>query len=184
MLTSIYYYEYYRPYILSNQKWMPSYDSRNLSIVDDREPRNYLLNKALKTNVVEYAKNFSDRLNSLQTAIYRANYSGSNRAGRMEELYAAISSLDEFASSQSHSPELLAFSKELSAMIEKPELYAVDSIHMVMKMDEKLKEFLKTPLSEHMNFRNLGYYYNYKYGSIRENTFSLIESGMLYYRAI
>jgi len=44
---------------------------------------------------------------------------------------------------------------------------------------ESTGDFLQLPLSEHMNFRNLKYYYNYKTGSISKDSFTIIESGMI-----
>ena len=41
------------------------------------------------------------------------------------------------------------------------------------------KGFLERPLAHHMEFRDLGYYYNYTIGDAGTNTFSLIQSGML-----
>lgn len=45
---------------------------------------------------------------------------------------------------------------------------------------DKSCDFLSTPLSEHMNFKNLDYYYNYTYSSKDKNYhFNFIESGMI-----
>jgi len=39
--------------------------------------------------------------------------------------------------------------------------------------------FLKQPLTHHMNFRDLSYYYNYTIGDAGSNTFAIVQSGML-----
>ena len=39
--------------------------------------------------------------------------------------------------------------------------------------------FLEHPLAQHMEFRDLGYYYNYTIGDSGSNTFFIIQSGML-----
>ena len=39
--------------------------------------------------------------------------------------------------------------------------------------------FLDRPLTHHMEFKGLNYYYNYTIGSIEENTFRLVDTGLL-----
>lgn len=41
------------------------------------------------------------------------------------------------------------------------------------------QNILDKPMSEHMNFRDLNYYYNYKFDRYESNTFVLIETGMI-----
>ena len=38
---------------------------------------------------------------------------------------------------------------------------------------------LREPLSSHMQFKGLSFYYNYKMGTVEDNTFQIIETGML-----
>ena len=42
------------------------------------------------------------------------------------------------------------------------------------------RDFLAHPLSQHMDFKGLNYYYNYTIGDANENTFGLVGSGMLF----
>ena len=46
-------------------------------------------------------------------------------------------------------------------------------------MYKESSAMLAVPLSEHMNFKSLNYYYNYKYGGLTSDTFKVIESGMI-----
>ena len=43
----------------------------------------------------------------------------------------------------------------------------------------RVDSFLSAPLAHHMEFRGLSYYYNYKIGDIQENTFAIIERGLI-----
>lgn len=115
----------------------------------------------------------------------------------------------EFAYSQKHSKSLLDFSNELLELRDEYKnafydvgIYDTDStiknfdITNVQNMDsivEKLnciksfvdeiyystQSMLNRPMSDHMNFRGLSYYYNYKLDRYESNTFELIESGMI-----
>lgn len=42
-----------------------------------------------------------------------------------------------------------------------------------------VRDFLSQPLSHHMEFKGLNYYYNYKIGEMEENTFGIIDSGLI-----
>jgi len=44
----------------------------------------------------------------------------------------------------------------------------------------KSAAFIDTPLADHMNFKQLSYYYSYKLGSVTANPYQLVESGMIY----
>lgn len=44
---------------------------------------------------------------------------------------------------------------------------------------ENAKQLLTFPLSSHMNFKGLRYYYNYKLGTMQDDTFKIIKSGIL-----
>ncbi len=121
----------------------------------------------------------------------------------------AYNNLSDFSDKQHHSAtlkDLMAKSKDFLAKITgSSELLISDetgklsvnkeSLEARLNFDERsvleqvsqagrsimnsVKEFLQKPLSVHMDFKNPGYYYNYKIGSYSENTFGLIESGML-----
>lgn len=49
----------------------------------------------------------------------------------------------------------------------------------VSEIYNSTQNILNTPMSEHMNFKGLKYYYNYKLDKYQSNTFELIESGMI-----
>jgi hypothetical protein len=51
--------------------------------------------------------------------------------------------------------------------------------NLAEKVYKKTADFLDKPLSEHMSFRPLSYYYSYKFGAVTHNPFRLVESGML-----
>ena len=40
-------------------------------------------------------------------------------------------------------------------------------------------EIMTVPMEEHMNFKNLNYYYNYIFSNEKPNTVKIIETGML-----
>jgi len=50
---------------------------------------------------------------------------------------------------------------------------------LITDIYDSTQYILSKPMSEHMNFRGLSYYYNYKLDRYEANTFELIESGMI-----
>ena len=54
-----------------------------------------------------------------------------------------------------------------------------DAASAFQNMYSESSSMLAVPLSEHMNFKSLNYYYNYKYGGVTADTFKVIESGMI-----
>jgi len=53
------------------------------------------------------------------------------------------------------------------------------AINFFKEAYDKTNNFLNLPLSHHMQFKGLSYYYNYKIGNIEENTFGIIDSGLI-----
>lgn len=51
--------------------------------------------------------------------------------------------------------------------------------YAVINVKEETIDFLTEPLSEYMGFKDLACYYNYKLGDNKENTFKIIENGLL-----
>ncbi len=113
----------------------------------------------------------------------------------------------DFANKQNHSQSLLNFSSELFEITdsyenvlknlnydsERMKNFDLTNIHDKKSINEKLDgiklfaneiynsttDVLSKPMSEHMNFRDLHYYYNYKLDKYQSDTFALIEVGMI-----
>jgi len=59
-----------------------------------------------------------------------------------------------------------------------------ETLSLFKNIYSESSEILGEPLKEHMDFRGHGYYYNYKLGRIENDTFKIIESGMIVDRAV
>ena len=56
---------------------------------------------------------------------------------------------------------------------------ALNTVDIFKTAYSAAKDFLQAPLSHHMEFKGLGYYYNYTIGNYSENTFKIIDAGTL-----
>lgn len=114
-----------------------------------------------------------------------------------------------FTNKQKHSLPLLTFSSELSGIENEyskvfeslgiknsdnlVDIFDLSHLTESTNLNEKLEaikslandiysstqNLLIKPMAEHMNFKDLNYYYNYKFDRYESNTFELIESGMI-----
>lgn len=50
---------------------------------------------------------------------------------------------------------------------------------VVEGLSSAIENILTKPMAEHMNFRSLNYYYNYKLDTYKANSFTLIEAGLI-----
>ncbi len=230
MLTSMFYYGHYRPYILKTSVPGKAETPKRAKIA---EPSNgaenfkVLMNKALKTDVVEYARGVS-------TSVVGTKEASKNLMRDMTDFNKNIYGrgvetarrwikydLDEFANSyntsvmflanQKHSQALRGFSERTqdavahgvenlenlglklndsgSLKFDGSYFDSLSEAELNMAIGENVNTFqeiyndashiLTEPLKEHMQFKSLNYYYNYKLGIVENDTFKMIESGMM-----
>jgi len=227
MVTNVYYFNHYAPYIINNarRRRIADYPRSDIFVGDGDET--YVLNKSLKKEVVGYATELSRAVNGLKDSskyIVR-DVRAFNKNEKEEGLVKAVGwLLDDishfvesynrtisFANKNKDSRILTEFADDLSYDLS-ISLTALSRYHLTENGDalllfdgDALKntprkairtanrqnlpffehiydssgQFLTVPLSEHMNFKNLKYYYNYKTGKISQDTFTVIGSGMI-----
>lgn len=66
-----------------------------------------------------------------------------------------------------------------SLPMEELDIYITEGRSVFQNLYSDSRVILTKPLADHMNFKNLNYYYNYKYGGVVADTFRLIESGLI-----
>lgn len=230
MLTSIYYYRYYRPYILRTVDNTGIISPRRTQIArkPDVDPEAvFLLNKSLKVDVVAHAKQTSGAINGVKNGARRVidAIEGFNQntfdyglhsarevvCERLSDYAQAYNQSVGFMSGQSHSGSLQSFAEDLVAItmdsrheLELLDLYTDDGRTITFMQEdfqhkdqqelniafgESIDGFMHTykdatvmltrPLSDHMNFKSLNYYYNYKLGTMVSDTFKIIEAGLI-----
>ncbi len=238
MLTSIFYYNHYKPYIVRLSESTPVHSKIAVpfSLYDpfsyektatEATTPSFMLNKSLKSDVVEYARGVSNGVLSIKNISNNVviNMENFNKNLHKKDYEAIKEWIREdiswfannynkgvnFLSSQSHSPTLNEYANTLKIFIsENSDLLLqiglnVDKNGQISFNETTFKnlnqssttaaiseaiaifqgiynfsiDVLKEPLSEHMNFKNLNYYYNYKLGTMFSDTFKLIESGMI-----
>lgn len=227
MLTSLYYYNYYRPYIIKNnsnsiKNNLNRKDTKTFSNKEDNK-FSFFLNKSLKNEVVQYASNISKDFNKIKDTSKYISYLIGSKNSNIDEKKKNLSSnisdfvkeyneyldfaeindkhsgaLDDYANSIKYhvnnnidnlnligvtvnTDEKLSFNEEKIFNIKDSKFY--DTIGNVKDLYNDIYfdtcEIMSFPMSKHMNFKGLDYYYNYKYASIEPNTFKIIEEGML-----
>jgi len=236
ILTSLFYYDLYRPYIVK-EIWKEDSISRP-KITFERfltnatetrpsdEDRTIRLNKAFKREVSDYATNLAHSVIGFKDAVKYATYATerfalSRREYDLEHLSGDLLAFTEsynhglrFALTQNHSPllratadeqdsvlrnrtELLAnfglnFSNETNEIRFDTEHYQAQSqngklTHSMMatlrntfeNVYNLSAEIMQLPLSAHMEFNELRFYYNYQPYLSTADTFGIIESGMI-----
>lgn len=234
MLTSVYYYGYYKPYILNNRPKIGEGKRQTVSDKsDDSSTREtFVLNNALKKEVVQYASNLSGTVNYLRETsrdllqdIFNFQRTSEEKglesakkelSDDLEDFVDAYNKNLKFTQADSTSKQLKFFVNDLTydvsistTALSKYGISIDDSDTMSFDSEifDKLKnkslseankgnhalfkniydstgELLTMPLSEHLKFKNLGYYYNYKLGTIEKDSFKLIQSGMIIDRVV
>ena len=230
MLTSIYYYRYYRPYMMRTLEPTGAIAPKRAPIAKKPEPEPntaVLLNKSLKVDVVAHARQTSASINGVKDSARRVSSSmeGFNQntyryglpVAREEvssELMAFTESFNRsvaFMSTQPHSRSLRDFAENLidltlrsrrefefvdiftedgrSLLFAEEDFLEKDQDTLNIAFGQSIGTFLQTykdstsmlnmPLTEHMNFQNLNYFYNYRMGTIVDETFKIIESGLI-----
>jgi len=236
VLTNIFYYDFYKPYIFrtSKSEKQPA-RPRHEKIADKRQSVKsfkVLLNKSLNQEVIDYARGISSSVvytketaKNLVKDMTNFNKNmhkrGADTAKRwikydLLEFVDSYNASTQFLAEQKHSDNLRGFSERLedsvSMNIERLARVGItrhqdgklslnteafnrlDEGRLNMAIGETLSTFkdiysdssdvLSEPLKNHMNFRALGYYYNYKLGKMENDTFKIIESGMIIDKAI
>jgi hypothetical protein len=225
VLTSLYYYGHYRPYIL-NRGSQNLKSINNVSKINDKLS-NFYLNKTLKDDVIDYANSTAKSIVQIkegarklstdmqqfdkyleQSGIKTAKYW---LAENIENFVDSYNNASKILTEQDHSDTLKLFIENvLSDIIDN--IYGLNELGINMDSDSTLSfditkinnssvdllneviyktlytieniynrstEILKEPLSSHMQFSKLTYYYNYKLGGIETNTFDMIQRGMI-----
>ncbi len=234
MLTNIFYYDFYKPYIFKNEKLTQKYplaysqssEKTGSDLSDESSEREYgfFLNKTFKNEVVNYAETISNDLNSIKNSVKNVinkindnyfNYSSKlgNLKNELSEFVTKYNSYKDFArENYKHSPLLSNFSDSLRFRVENNqtilskfgiyyngeinemsfdgEVFDSLSVKDVLSDISGLMnlcgaiyddtcEIMTIPMEEHMNFKNLNYYYNYIFSNENHNTVKIIETGML-----
>jgi hypothetical protein len=189
--------------------------------------KDFVLNKAVKTEIVNYARDVSNGINNLRSTARKtfSDMERFNHSVHLEGWDYALSTLKrdfskfanqyndstDFLQDQKHSASLRTFSNEITdhlnynrdrlttlgfSFTEESRLHYDRSVVEGMShrqinavIGETMSIFnnlqrhadyaLKEPLVDHMNFRGLGYHYNYKLGAMQADGFSLLEVGLL-----
>ncbi len=232
MLTNIYYFGFYKPYIFVNANDKTKIKPKLSRItykeaLENMPDTSFLLNKSLNDNVVKYAKDITESVVGVKEAAFNIIR---HMEGASEYVYEESIALTrrfiskdikhfvniynkaiDFMSTQNHSRILKDYSERLVDTVASSEeslqgIFITRDIYNNLDFDDiqfetakqkKLNaaidnsldtfyqiydlsvETLTAPLSEHMNFRNLNFYYNYKYGSIYSDTFRIIQNGLI-----
>jgi len=230
MLTSLYYYGLYKPYMIREtgaaSRVAPTV-RRSVKTSEAARAQSVLLNKALKSDVVTYAREASFSVTGLRGAagklVNEAEVFGRKAraegldgaqeafAKRAEDFVEVYNKAHEFTQAQEHSESLRMFGVDAAGVLEQNDEalsamgFAFDAEGKLQfdrsKMDsmdaaamqwalgdaestfkevyDLAQEVLKEPLANHMHFKGLRFYYNYKMGAVQDNTFKMIEAGMI-----
>ncbi len=236
MLTNIFYFNFYRPYIF---RTVSASDGTTHSLVKFAEKRlvipqptedgtapTFLLNKSMTNDVIDYLRNVAssvvgtkhyannvanDMINFNKYSEKFDNQTAKRWIGEsIQHFTDYYNNSVEFMSTQLHSKSLKEFSFELSQFVgdnlkdfsliglymsggklnfnskyyenmSQGELRKVigSTSGLFKNIYERAIDVLAQPLTEHMKFKNLSYYYNYKLGTIVSDTFKIIEAGMI-----
>lgn len=230
MLTNIYYYNHYKPYILKTEEAGASAPVKRSKIAakpDSGRAQSFLLNKAMKADVVNYAHDVSKSVTGLKDSARfvlrdmedfnknakQRGYATAKQwiAEDMTEFVKSYNESTAFMDGQTHSQNLREYSDDVKEYIlfnkdrlaalgvgftednkmvfdkgafnklEQEETYSAigESMQIFGDVYNRSTQQLSIPLSEHMNFKSLNYYYNYKLGAVVNDTFKIIESGMI-----
>lgn len=233
MLTNLFYYGYYKPYMIKNNSSYSVSKSKKIfnykkeaAKANSQAKENmfsFYLNKSLKDEVIKYASNISSDFNAIRdtsrfiinrmdTKSLTSSSNAEDFADGIEDFVNQYNNYCNFAEeNERNSMALSGYRESIEYRIEENKNILSD---LGITIDDKKRlnfnrevfeninektfnsysENIKTmfedvyndtceamamPLSQHMNFKNLDYYYNYMYSNREDNTFKIIESGML-----
>lgn len=237
MLTSIYYYDYYKPYIFSTEntaksrkigKPEKSEGNSRFSGIDTKEyihsnneSFSYFLNYSDKNEVKSVVSGISENVNGIKdTARYLQNVKKGRNAKRdggqsaygdgLEDFASDFNSLVSFAEGKNVSDEIKGFSNKVSHLVgDNGELLrefgvSVDgdtvefdrSVYNSLSRDEYEEksaelnkafaqvysdavDVLSKPMSSHLKFKNLDYYYNYGFSAKDGEPFRFLDTGLI-----
>lgn len=229
MLTSVYYYGYYKPYILNNRPKIGEGKKQqaNEKVSNPANRETFVLNNSLKKEVVQYASGLSGTVNYLRETsrdvlqdIFNYQRSSAEQGSEnskkelsddLQDFVDAYNRNLNFSVKDDNSKQLKFFVNDLAYDISISatalSTYGIkigDDDRMTFDADyynklnnkniseankvnqalfkniyDSTGEFLTMPLAEHLRFKNLGYYYNYKLGTMEKDSFKLIQSGMI-----
>ena len=231
MLTSLYYYGFYKPYIVRETSSAPKASSvsarRSPKAAESTRAESVLLNKTLKSDVVAYARNASASVTGLRGAAGRLSaaaerFGRSARENGLDETKNAFAKRAEtfaevfntaknFTQEQQHSEALRGYGRDAETLVSayEQELNAIgfkknengalvfnrettadmdaatiqwalgDAEPLFKELYALSNDMLTEPLASHMQFKGFGFYYNYKLGKVQDNTFQMIEAGMI-----
>jgi len=227
MITNVYYYNLYAPYILNNfkRKKIAEFPRGERFLSDGDET--YILNKALKNEVIGYATELTGVVNGLKdssknivkdageflknereegfvTAVKwlegdladfvgaynkTMKFSKKNRDSRILTDFADTLNYDLSISLKALSKYFIIETDDDCLIFDEKSFARVTKKRILIANKQNLPFFehvygltgnlLLAPLSEHMNFKNLKYYYNYKTGTISKDSFAITGSGMI-----
>jgi len=230
MLTSLYYYGLYKPYMIRETGVMARtapVAKRSVKTSEAARAQSVLLNKTLKSDVVTYAREASSSVTGLRGAAGKLaaeaemfgrkarkdGLAGAKEvfAKRAEEFAEAYNKVQSFTRTQEHSGALRLFGTDAEGLVtqhgealgalglaadddgvlqfDSGKTDAMDAAEMQWALGDAESAFkevydlaqdvLKEPLASHMHFKGLRFYYNYKMGAVQDNTFKMIEAGMI-----
>jgi hypothetical protein len=227
MLTSIYYYDYYKPYILKTNGINKTTQKNRFSgiktndYVQNNESSAYFLNRSDKNEIKSLVSGISDNVNAVKdTARYLQSvtnaegtkYDNAKSAygDGLEDFVSDCNNLASFASSADLNSGISDFKENVSQIVSDNEEtfskvgISIDDGTLTFDTDvyENLSDdeynelastlndtfsqvyneacdFLSKPMSSHLNFKNLDYYYNYSYASKDKAAFRLLETGLI-----
>ena len=237
MLTNVYYYGFYKPYIINKQpkSTVGAYRapgqksvSKDASNAESAPVVNLQKNNAVKRDVIKYAQDIYKNVTEMKdSAKYLNNNAESYYLNVLDESFdtarnwalediafftESYNDAVDFGLGQTHSADLnryaadmvnislenrkdlepsgISLSKDGTKMSFDPETLKskdyldfgtslADLKHVSSKIYNRTKDVLDKPLTEHMSFKQLSYYYNYRISKKQSNGFSLIESGLI-----
>lgn len=236
MLTNLYYYDYYKPYIVKTPDYYigKAKSSRANNRTDDQnqigEDSGYsvYLNKSYNKNVISYANSIYKNITKLKDTSkkiindldFLKKFVGFSEFDKdaytevlnkdIENFTVSYNNSHEFLEKQGHSKSLKEFSDRIESNVIKNSnvlrRVGITKNNEIMESSGILDSFwnkkmnrqninnvkeafetiyddttktLQTPMSNHMGFKNLSYYYNYIADKVHVDTFKIISSGMI-----
>lgn len=223
MITTLYYYDHYKPYLIGNSSEQESKDGVSTPSTSRAKPkiqtqsstkdRSIYLNKSLSKNIIGYVNDFSTMVNKMKDSSRHIlkdmdelksgtlnNQEFKETKGWLEQdiegfvaSYNDVQSFDKGKESSKIFNEFsskigksvggnvsklkslgvtmndtgeLEFDKEKYNSLSKNNLKKSISTteNTVFDVNQSTTQIMKEPLSKHLNFKELGYYYNYGIG--------------------
>lgn len=207
MLTNLYYYDHYKPFIINKK------DSISAPIAktkNGKKATSYYLNKSLNTNVCLYIENLSTSFNTLKNIsnniLEKPKYTlDKNKKNLISSFTLAYNDFIKFLRNNSDNSKDFKnieniikdsiiknkeFLKDININVSDDMLLSFNNEEIACSlttqnvksfykdMYSNLCSFMKEPMSNHMNFKEFSYYFNYSYAQ-KNASFKMIEQGIL-----